>query len=112
MKQDEKHVLPRAFLLAYLFARYMSHDTQVLHPISIALVISLSSPANNLTTEEGVAMALWTHLAQTLRLGSLTTALVPDPTSIVAECRHSGLKSYGRCTILILERLRDAVGHR
>jgi len=40
----------------------------------------------------------------------LTAALVPEPTSIVAECRHSGLESYRRYTILALERLRDAVG--
>jgi len=82
MKQDEKHVLPRTFLLAYLPARYTSHHTRVLHPISIALVISLSAPANNLTTEEGVAMALWTHLAQESWRGSLTAAPVPDSTSI------------------------------
>jgi len=69
-------------------------------------------PAANLTTEEGVAMALWTHLAQETWLGSVTAALVPDPTLIIAECRHSGLRSYGGCTILILEKLRDAVGHR
>ena len=57
-------------------------------------------------------MALWTYLAQNTWLGSLTAAPVPDPAAIIAACRHSGLKSYGSCTIVILERLRDAVRYR
>ena len=50
--------------------------------------------------------------AQTPWLGSLTAALVPDPPSISVEGRHASLKSYGGCTIVTLERLRDAAADR
>ena len=47
----------------------------------------------------------WTHLAQKLRLGSLTAALVPDLTPIITEDSHSDWKSYESYTIVTLERL-------
>jgi hypothetical protein len=55
-------------------------------------------------------MVLWTHLAQETWLGSLTAAPVLDPASIATEGGQSGLKSHRSRTIVILERLRDAVG--
>ncbi len=56
-------------------------------------------------------MVLWTRLAQKTWLGSLTAIPAPDSASIVAACKHPGLNSYREGIILMLEELRDTVGH-
>jgi len=74
--------------------------------------VSAGGPANNVTTEEGAAMPLWTHLARKRCLGRRDVVFAANPLSPVAEWRQLGLETRGRGIILVLETAGGAAGHR